>query len=402
MKKVLISGGLIPTTRDTVLDARTRVKTFADIANIENPALWLVITVEDTGKKYEVRKLAPKVIGGIEVPNARIDIEDPDALFDLGKGEEDRVEAERVRKANEAERVDTESLRKVNETERKDAEVKRDLAESARNIAENERVVHEDIRVQNEGIRVSNENERKRAETDRVNKEMVREVSEGQRKASEKERKDAEIRRENDEALRNSDESERKKSESERKNNETTRQSAEISRGLAEVARANGEVKRTENELTRVGNENERVDSETNRKNEYGVLKVQMEETINEGREVTESVLAAFERLIPSNIEVSCPKRITLGNMTPGKVEVKFTPKGTLKNVIYMGDNKSVSVLPDGELRVTGKGVSTIHVIPTCNTQLFKTVQVEVVSPQLRMVKKGQLRLTQKGNLRLT
>lgn len=56
MSKILVSGGLVPTTKDTLLDARTRVATFSDIANIENPARFMVITVEDTGKKYEDRK----------------------------------------------------------------------------------------------------------------------------------------------------------------------------------------------------------------------------------------------------------------------------------------------------------------------------------------------------------
>lgn len=108
---IIISGSMIPSQTDTLLDKRTKVATFADIANIENPARFLTITVEDTGRKYEVKKLTSKVIGGVEVPNAAIDINDPDALEDLGLAEEQRAEEEKVRQENEAARVAAETDR---------------------------------------------------------------------------------------------------------------------------------------------------------------------------------------------------------------------------------------------------------------------------------------------------
>lgn len=88
MSKVIVSGSLAPSTIDTPLDARGRVATFAEIANVELPARYMMIVVEDTGRVYQVRKLAPKEIGGIMVENAAIDITDPDALYDMTSAEE--------------------------------------------------------------------------------------------------------------------------------------------------------------------------------------------------------------------------------------------------------------------------------------------------------------------------
>ena len=42
MDKVIVGGSLIPSTVDTPLDKRSRVATFAEIANIENPARYII------------------------------------------------------------------------------------------------------------------------------------------------------------------------------------------------------------------------------------------------------------------------------------------------------------------------------------------------------------------------
>ena len=126
------------------------------------------------------------------------------------------------------------------------------------------------------------------------------------------------------------------------------------------------------------------------------------EEATTEANNATTQILAAFGGLVPFTLEVECMERITLGNLLPKPISVVLTPAGTLKNVIFLSDNKAVTVAPDGRIQVVAKGRSTVHVIPTLNTALAKTVQIEVTEPTLRMVTtRRQLRFTQGGTLRL-
>lgn len=71
-----------------------------------------------------------------------------------------------------------------------------------------------------------------------------------------------------------------------------------------------------------------------------------------------------------------------------------------MKNVIFISDNKAITVGTDGRITIVGTGKSTVHVIPTCNTALAKTLLIEVVAPALRKVNSSSLRLTQSGALR--
>ena len=71
-----------------------------------------------------------------------------------------------------------------------------------------------------------------------------------------------------------------------------------------------------------------------------------------------------------------------------------------MQNVIFISDNKAITVGTDGRITVVGRGKSTVHVIPTCNTALAKTLLIEVVAPALRKVNSSSLRLTQSGALR--
>lgn len=115
----------------------------------------------------------------------------------------------------------------------------------------------------------------------------------------------------------------------------------------------------------------------------------------------TTSVLAAYAKLIPSGLTVSCLKRITLGNLAEKFIKAVLAPEGTMHNVIYLSDNKAVSVAPDGRISVQGKGISTVHIIPTCNTALAKSVVIEVGDPTMRLVNtRNFLRFTSSGALR--
>lgn len=83
--KIITGGGIMPSTSDTPADVRTRVQTFADIANIDNPFVGMEVWVIDEAKEYRIKKLVPKVIGGVEIPNGAIDIQDAEAVVDAKK-----------------------------------------------------------------------------------------------------------------------------------------------------------------------------------------------------------------------------------------------------------------------------------------------------------------------------
>lgn len=116
----------------------------------------------------------------------------------------------------------------------------------------------------------------------------------------------------------------------------------------------------------------------------------------------TSDVLAAFAGLIPSSLTVKYNERLTLGNIQPVYITAELLPEGTLKNVIFLSDNKAVTVNPDGRVQIVGKGRSVIHVIPTCNTAIAKTIAVTVEEPTMRLVNtRSQMRFTQSGGIRL-
>lgn len=77
-----MGGLLIPSTPDSPLDGRTRVKAFDEIENILNPYLGMKVFVEDTGKEYVVRKLKDKQIGNVIVTGGTVDM---DGVFDTAE-----------------------------------------------------------------------------------------------------------------------------------------------------------------------------------------------------------------------------------------------------------------------------------------------------------------------------
>ena len=121
-----------------------------------------------------------------------------------------------------------------------------------------------------------------------------------------------------------------------------------------------------------------------------------------EAKQATTDVLAAFAGLVPSSLTVRYNERLTLGNIQPVYITAELLPEGTLKNVLFLSDNKAVTVNPDGRVQIVGKGRSVIHVIPTCNTAIAKTIAVTVEEPTMRLVNtRSQMRFTQSGGIRL-
>lgn len=109
------------------------------------------------------------------------------------------------------------------------------------------------------------------------------------------------------------------------------------------------------------------------------------------------------KNLIPSGLTVSCLERITLGNVEPIYITAELTPDTAYRNIIYISDNKAVTVGTDGRVTPVSVGKSVVSVIPTCNTSLAKTIIVEVGRPFTRLVNnRSTLRFTSSGTFRLT
>lgn len=87
------------------------------------------------------------------------------------------------------------------------------------------------------------------------------------------------------------------------------------------------------------------------------------------------------DRVTPLTMRVTPPSRITLGNTVKQYIKAELLPSFAVQNVLFLGDCKAVDVEPDGAVTVLGLGKSHIHVIPTENTALHQSVDIEVVQP---------------------
>lgn len=121
----------------------------------------------------------------------------------------------------------------------------------------------------------------------------------------------------------------------------------------------------------------------------------------SEAKAATEETLMTMRNLVPSALTIEQPPRITWGNVNTIRIKAILSPVTVLKNLIYISDNRAVIVSTDGHITPVAKGQSVVHVIPTCNTALAKTLLVEVGDPTLRLHTRTQLRFTQGGSLRL-
>ena len=107
-------------------------------------------------------------------------------------------------------------------------------------------------------------------------------------------------------------------------------------------------------------------------------------------------------RVIPLVMNVTPPQKITLGNTVTQYIKAELLPSFAVQNVLFLGDGKAVDVDPDGAVQVLGLGKSRVHVIPTENTALHKTVEIEVVRPSALKDADGGLLVTAGDNILLT
>lgn len=118
--------------------------------------------------------------------------------------------------------------------------------------------------------------------------------------------------------------------------------------------------------------------------------------------EELEASLVGQYKMVPTGMTLSYTARVTRRNTVPGQIKYELLPTNTGRNVLFLGDDNAVAVQPNGSFMAQKAGISKIHVIPTENTTIYKTIQITVVEPGLRKIKSNSLRLMSNGNFRLT
>lgn len=125
------------------------------------------------------------------------------------------------------------------------------------------------------------------------------------------------------------------------------------------------------------------------------------EAEIEKMKQLQESISGAAS-LAPTRMELTYTKRITQRNPYVQRIVAKMFPSYFLQNVLFLGDDVAVSVDPAGIVTPLKIGTSRIHVIPTQATHLYKTINVTVQAPSVRLTGGGKIRVDSKGRIRLT
>lgn len=125
------------------------------------------------------------------------------------------------------------------------------------------------------------------------------------------------------------------------------------------------------------------------------------EAEIEKMKQLQESISGAAS-LAPTRMELTYTKRITQRNPYVQRIVAKLFPSYSLQNVLFLGDDVAVSVDPAGVVTPLKIGTSRIHVIPTQATHLYKTINVTVQAPSVRLTGGGKIRVDSKGRIRLT
>lgn len=125
------------------------------------------------------------------------------------------------------------------------------------------------------------------------------------------------------------------------------------------------------------------------------------EAEIEKMKQLQESISGAAS-LAPTRMELTYTKRITQRNPYVQRIVAKMFPSYSLQNVLFLGDDVAVSVDPAGVVTPLKIGTSRIHVVPTQATHLYKTINVTVQAPSVRLTGGGKIRIDSKGRIRLT
>jgi hypothetical protein len=85
-------------------------------------------------------------------------------------------------------------------------------------------------------------------------------------------------------------------------------------------------------------------------------------------------------------------------------VAAQLFPRYLPQNVIFLSaGGESLDIDPTtGKLIIKKTGKTLFHIIPTGNTSLRKTIEIDVQAPVFRLTGAGTIRLTSAGRIRIT
>lgn len=174
-----------------------------------------------------------------------------------------------------------------------------------------------------------------------------------------------------------------------------------IARGTTATAAAGKAVEATNNANAKANEAHEKAEEANTAKDNANEATGDARVVIARLEELEESLISKY-KLIPTSMKLNYPKKVTYRNTQPFKVEVELLPVDTGRNVLFLGDDRAVSITPDGVFMINGVGMSKIHVIPTENTGIYQTIQIEVQEPGIRFTSGRGMRLSGSGGIILT
>jgi hypothetical protein len=206
--------------------------------------------------------------------------------------------------------------------------------------------------------------------TAELNEASIKQTSESKKTESDMElaeslRVGAEDKRATAEGVRKDNETLRLANEVARRAAETTRNEAETARASAESLRSAAETSRTSAEEERVEQESYRVIAETAREQEYLGLR--------------DTLLLALSYLKP-NLLICPTNAVELTTGSTSIITASLLPESTVRNIIFISSDTSVARVDatTGEVTAVAPGTCNIYVVPTCNTNLTKTITATV------------------------
>lgn len=115
------------------------------------------------------------------------------------------------------------------------------------------------------------------------------------------------------------------------------------------------------------------------------------------------SQLSSQNITAPTRLEIDyCPPYITLGNPIRPRIKAHALPAFGFGSLLFMTDNTVVALTPDGQITPIKEGVGIVHVVATANTSIYKTLQIAIVPPRMRLSASSAVRLDGNGKIRLT
>lgn len=182
-------------------------------------------------------------------------------------------------------------------------------------------------------------------------------------------------------------------------NEATAKANLAASNATSSAVKATSAATSAEGVIDRTNQANELANSTIQRANDISDLGL---EEIANMQAIIQQVIN-YAQIVPTRIELEYTPKITLGNPIEQSIVARLYPKFVTQNTLFLpADGDAVVVSPLGKIMTTKVGKSKIYVVPTHNTSLMQTVEIEILPPYMREIGTGGLRLLSNGTLRLT